>query len=115
MKKRLAKLARRVAPRTMSTLQALSVMEADYGTNAARFIAYERELQGLRREIDELRRNQRRINELYDIVFTRARADAAARGLAPSVDPAVTTAALARLENSAAGAPVGAGTSGAAS
>lgn len=97
MKSYLARLARRVAPRTVRNLEALSDLTAEEGEGPLRFVAYERELHELRREVDALRRDHRRVSELYDVVFEWARRDAAARGTAPSVDRARTDRALAQL------------------
>ena len=36
---------------------------------APQLISYERELRTLRREVDELRRENRRVAELYDVFF----------------------------------------------
>lgn len=102
MKTYLANLARRVAPRTVRNLEALSDLTADHGEGPLRFVAYERELQELRREVDALRRDNRRIGELYDAVFEWARRDAEARGVAPAVDQDRTDAAVAAFEEATA-------------
>ncbi|GAA1710324.1 hypothetical protein GCM10009809_03330 [Isoptericola hypogeus] len=98
MKSYVARIARRVAPRTVRNLEALSDLTADHGEGPLRFVAYERELQDLRREVDALRRDHRRVAELYDVVFERARQDAAAAGVAPVPDRSVTDRAVADLE-----------------
>ncbi|WP_402466778.1 hypothetical protein [Isoptericola aurantiacus] len=98
MKSYVARIARRFAPRTIRNLEALSDLTADHAEGPLRFVAYERELQDLRREVDALRRDNRRVAELYDVVFERARRDAAERGVAPSADREVTNRAIAALE-----------------
>ncbi|CAM3666553.1 hypothetical protein [Isoptericola cucumis] len=98
MKTYVARIARRVAPRTVRNLEALSDLTADHGEGPLRFVAYERELQDLRREVDALRRDSRRVAELYDVVFEQARRDAAERGVAPTPDREVTDRAVAALE-----------------
>lgn len=83
MKLFLSKLANRVAPRTVSNLRTLSALDQEFDQGSARFVNYERELRALRREIDELRRDNRRVAELYDAVFERAKHDADAAGVVP--------------------------------
>ena len=97
MKNLLGKIARRIAPRTLTNLQRLSGLNEEFDQGPARFVNYERELRALRREIDELRRDNRRVAELYDVVFEWAHQNAAERGVAPSVDPRGTTDRLGRL------------------
>lgn len=92
MKKFLAKRIRRLAPRTTSNLRRLERLDPELQEGPSRFLAYERELRQLRREIDEMRRDNRRVAELYDVVFQWARENAAARGVTPVVDPAATRA-----------------------
>jgi predicted nucleic acid-binding Zn-ribbon protein len=84
MKLFLSKVANRVAPRTVANLRTLSALDKEFDEGSARFVNYERELRALRREIDELRRDNRRVTELYDAVFERAKRDAAAAGVVPS-------------------------------
>jgi transposase len=79
----LVKLGRRLAPRTLENLRTLSTLDEQFEQGPARFIDYEREIRTLRRDIDELRRDNRRVAELYDAVFEWARANAAAQGIAP--------------------------------
>ncbi|NNU27907.1 hypothetical protein [Isoptericola sediminis] len=98
MKSFLARIARRFAPRTVENLEALSDLTSDHAVGPLRFVAYERELQELRREVDALRRDNRRVAELYDVVFERARQDARERGVAPSVDAARTERAVSNLD-----------------
>lgn len=70
------KAARRMAPRTLSKLRLVSTLDPAFGYGAARFVTYERELRALRREIDALRRDNRRVAELYDVVFEWAKSNA---------------------------------------
>jgi transposase len=93
----LGKIARRIAPRTLANLQRLSGLNEEFDQGPARFVNYERELRALRREIDELRRDNRRVAELYDVVFEWAHQNAAERGVAPVVDAAATTDRVGRL------------------
>jgi len=97
VKNLLGKIARRIAPRTLTNLQRLSGLNEEFDQGPARFVNYERELRALRREIDELRRDNRRVAELYDAVFAWAHQNAADRGVAPSVDAASTTDRIGRL------------------
>jgi predicted nucleic acid-binding Zn-ribbon protein len=84
MKLFLSKVANRVAPRTVANLRTLSALDQEFDQGSARFVNYERDLRALRREIDELRRDNRRVTELYEAVFARAKQDAAASGVVPS-------------------------------
>ena len=86
MKNFMTKAATRLAPRTVTNLRTLSALDEQFQQGPARFVDYERELRELRREIDELRRDNRRVAELYDAVFEWAKSNAAARGAAPAVD-----------------------------
>jgi len=100
VKKFLFNTAQRIAPRTFSNLRSLSslqlsALEKEFDQGPARFIHYERELRNLRREIDELRRDNRRVAELYDVVFEWAHRNAAERGVAPIADQAATVARVA--------------------
>lgn len=100
-----SRLARRFAPRTVRNLEALNGIFAEPTEGPLRFVTYERELRELRREVDALRRDSRRVAELYDVVFEWARQDAANRGEVPVVDSARTDAAVARFEKRRAGKP----------
>jgi transposase len=93
----LGRLARRLAPRTLTNLQRLSALNEEFDQGPARFINYEREIRALRREIDELRRDNRRVAELYDVMFEWAHQNAAARGVAPAVDATSTVERVGQL------------------
>ena len=87
----LKRAAQRVAPRTVANIKTLTTLDQEFDQGAARFINYEREIWALRREIDELRRDNRRVSELYDAVFDWVRANggtppAPARAAAPTVE-----------------------------
>jgi hypothetical protein len=86
MKQLLIKAGQRLAPRTLTNLKTLSTMDKEFDQGPARFLAYEREIAALRRDIDELRRDNRRVAELYDVVFDWAKANAAVAGTVPPVD-----------------------------
>lgn len=87
MKRFFLRTANRLAPRTMSNLRQLSALDEEFGEDPSRFISYEREIRELRREIDELRRDNRRVAELYDAVYAWCKENAAARGITPLADP----------------------------
>lgn len=95
MKKLLASLAQRLAPRTVSNIRALSVLDQEFNQGPERFLNYEREIAVLRRELDDMRRDNRRVAELYDVVFEWAKADAASRGVTPAADGPATVARVA--------------------
>ncbi len=69
MKQFLAKVAQRLAPRTVTNLRKLNALDPQLGKGVPQLISYERELRVLRREVDELRRENRRVAELYDVFF----------------------------------------------
>ena len=69
MKQFLAKLAQRIAPRTVMNLRKLNALDPQLGSGVPQLISYERELRTLRREVDELRRENRRVAEPYDVFF----------------------------------------------
>jgi hypothetical protein len=71
----LLRAAHRVAPRTVNNLRTLRALDQEFEQTPARFIQYEREIWALRREVDELRRDNRRVAELYDAVFEWAKAN----------------------------------------
>jgi hypothetical protein len=87
--------AERLAPRTLSNIRTLRALDKQFDQGPARFINYEREIWALRRDIDELRRDNRRVAELYDAVFEWAKSNAAANGLTPPADPTATVNRLA--------------------
>lgn len=80
MKRFLVRTAERLAPRTVQNLRILNDTTAQYEESPSRLVAYERELRDLRRQVDEMRRDQRRVVELYDAVFAHARGEAPATG-----------------------------------
>ena len=70
MKQFLAKIAQRLAPRTVANLRRLNTLDPQLGSgDLPQLVSYERELRALRREVDELRRENRRVAELYDVFF----------------------------------------------
>ena len=90
MKKLLSTAAERLAPRTLQNLRRLSALDPELDRAIPLLLTYERELRALQREVDELRRDHRRVAELYDAVFEWAHSNAAARGIAPAADGAAT-------------------------
>ncbi|MFC7405058.1 hypothetical protein [Georgenia alba] len=88
MKELIGRIARSVAPRTMTNLETITRFDAEYEQHGARILMYERELRELRREIDSMRREQRRVVELYDAVFEHARRNGGAAGRAAAQDRA---------------------------
>lgn len=67
------KLARKLAPRTIENLAFLSRSRAAGGDIFELLRAYQEDIQELKLEMNELRRDQRRMAELYDLVFERVR------------------------------------------
>ena len=87
MKKLLSAAAERLAPRTLQNLRRLNALDPDLDRNLPLVLTYERELRALQREVDELRRDHRRVAELYDAVFEWVRTNGAS-GPAPVTAPA---------------------------
>lgn len=104
MKRFLAAIARRLAPRTLDGLADIADVRAVHGSVGTSldlvFAAIDRqkaEIDGLKAEIDrlmteierltgevdEMRKDGRYVAELYDLVFTRLRASQPSEGIAP--------------------------------
>lgn len=75
MKRLIARMARKVAPRTFENLKYISRTRTASGDVMDRLLVYEENLKQLKTELDEMRRDQRRMAELYDLVFERVRSD----------------------------------------
>lgn len=75
MKRFLGKTARKIAPRTFENLSYLSKTRSRGPEVMDAIRAYEIEVKQLKTELDEMRRDQRRMAELYDLVFERARTE----------------------------------------
>ena len=80
MKHFLAAIAQRVAPRTVTNLRRLNALDPELGRGLPQLISYERELRELRREVDELRRDNRRVAELYDAFYQWLNQNVGSRG-----------------------------------
>jgi hypothetical protein len=92
MKQFLAKIAQRLAPRTVANLRKLNALDPQLGNGGGlpQLVSYERELRALRREVDELRRENRRVAELYDVFFQWAHQNVGTSVTTPDVDAAGT-------------------------
>ena len=90
MKQFLANIVQRLAPRTVANLRKLNHLDPELDRGLPRLISYERELRELRREVDELRRDNRRVAELYDVFFHWARQNVGTRVPTAEVDAAGT-------------------------
>ncbi len=75
MKQIIGKTARKLAPRTVENLLFLSRSGAKGSDVVELLRAYQEEIKDLKLEMNELRRDQRRMAELYDLVFERVRQD----------------------------------------
>lgn len=74
MKEILRKLARRIAPTAYAKLEMLEL--SDSGTQTTALPAdLERRIAELETAVNELRHDNRRVTELYDLVFARLRED----------------------------------------
>ena len=77
VKQFIGKAVRRVAPRTIENLVYVSRVRAKGSDVIEALRVYESDLKDLKTELDEMRRDQRRMAELYDLVFERVRSDSA--------------------------------------
>lgn len=75
MRRFFGRLAGKIAPRTFRNLKKLSGIRSVDGEMFERLAAYDDEVKQLRAELNELRRDNRRVVELYDAVFEKARRD----------------------------------------
>lgn len=75
VKELMGKVARKVAPRTIENLKYLANTREKGDDVFDLLRAYEIEIKELKTELDEMRRDQRRMAELYDLVFERVRSD----------------------------------------
>ena len=90
MKQFLANIVQRLAPRTVANLRKLNHLDPELDRSLPRLISYERELRELRREVDELRRENRRVAELYDVFFQWAHQNVGTPVTTSEVDAAGT-------------------------
>jgi hypothetical protein len=90
MKQFLGNVAQRLAPRTVTNLRKLNTLDPQLGSGLPQLVSYERELRGLRREVDELRRENRRVAELYDVFFQWAHQNVGTPAPTSDVDAAGT-------------------------
>jgi len=73
MKRFINRIVRRFAPRTSENLIFLSRASVK-GNDIIEIVrAYDEELRDLKAEMNEIRRNERRMAELYDLVFEHVR------------------------------------------
>lgn len=80
MRKYFRKLAEMVAPTAYNRLRRLSVLD-DAGSSATEILLrYEQQIHDLSGQVDELRRENRRVVELYDLVFERLQRENPLRG-----------------------------------
>jgi hypothetical protein len=95
MKRLLSSTAERLAPRTVNNLRKLNNLDDEFdSSDLSRLISYERELRELRREVDELRRDNRRVAELYDVFFQWAHQNASGP---PNAAPSTHSATVDRV------------------
>jgi len=71
MRKLFRRMAKRLAPTVYRRLERLTVLEEGGADVSSVLLRYEDELHDLRRQLDEVRREHRRVEELYDLVFER--------------------------------------------
>lgn len=73
MRKFLRKMAETIAPTAYNRLRRLTVLDQSGNGVADILLRYEDEIRDLRQQLDEVRRENRRVEELYDLVFDRLR------------------------------------------
>lgn len=71
MRKYIRKFAESIAPTAYTRLRRLSVLDDEDASTVSIFLRLEEEVHDLRRQLDELRRDNRRAVEMYDLVFER--------------------------------------------
>lgn len=71
MRKYLRKLAETIAPTAYARLRQLNALDAGDGSVTDILLRYEDQVRDLRQQLDEVRREHRRVEELYDLVFER--------------------------------------------
>lgn len=69
------RVASRLMPRTFDNLKKLSDVSLDDDAMVIRLLKYEEELRELKAELNEVRRDNRRVVELYELVFNRLQDD----------------------------------------
>lgn len=75
MRKYFRKMAESIAPTAYTRLRRLSVLDDDDASTVSIFLRLEQEVNDLRRQLDEERRDQRRVVEMYDLIFARLQQD----------------------------------------
>jgi len=71
MRRYLRKLAETIAPTAYNRLRRLSVLDQSGKSVSDILLRYEDEIRDLRQQLDEVRRENRRVEELYDLLFDR--------------------------------------------
>lgn len=71
MRKYVRAMAESLAPTAYGRLRRLSVLDDEDASSLSIYLKLEEEVHDLRRQVDELRRENRRVIELYDLVFER--------------------------------------------
>ncbi|WP_417562193.1 hypothetical protein [Microbacterium sp.] len=74
MRKLLRSLAEKIAPTAYGRLKQLSVLDEE-STASEILLRYEEQVKDLQAQLDEVRRENRRVVELYDLVFERLQND----------------------------------------
>lgn len=64
-------MAESLAPTAYGRLRRLSALDDEDASSLSIYLNLEEEVHDLRRQVDELRRENRRVIELYDLVFER--------------------------------------------
>lgn len=72
MRKLLRSIAAKIAPTAYERLKQLSVLDEN-ATATDVLLRYEAQVKDLQAQLDEVRREHRRVVELYDLVFERLR------------------------------------------
>lgn len=75
MRRYLRKLAEMIAPTAYRRLRRLSVLDDESLSGADILLRYEEQIHDLQAQVNEMRRENRRVVELYDAVFERLQRD----------------------------------------
>jgi len=80
MRELLRRLARKIAPTAYGKLEALNMVQLSSSLSSAEALQLRDRIRELEQQIHEMRQDNRRVAELYDMVFDRLREDNPLRG-----------------------------------
>lgn len=80
MRELLRRLARKIAPTAYGKLEALNTVQLSSSLSSAEALQLRDRIRELEQQIHEMRQDNRRVAELYDMIFDRLRDDNPLRG-----------------------------------